>query len=81
MPLHVEIKVNETLIDNYHIGRMSGDTRPDTINEYVIVEGETPTTMDQWFEGAGFTHRYGDGAAVCVAKGLLALEVERENNN
>lgn len=78
MPLHIDIKINETLINTVHIGRVSGDTRPDTINNYVIVEGERPTTMDQWFEGADFEHRYGDGAELCVARGLLALYGEKE---
>jgi hypothetical protein len=73
MPLHVDIRINETLINTLHIGRVSGDTNPNTINNYVIVEGETPTTMDQWFEGEDFTHRYGDGAETCVLKGLKAL--------
>lgn len=77
MPLHVDIKINNTLINTVHIGRVSGGTNPDSINEYVIVEGETPQTIDHWYEGVDFTHRYGDGAEICVAKGLLALEKEK----
>lgn len=77
MPLHIDIKINDILINTVHIGRVSGDTNPDSINKYLIVDGETPQTADQWFEGEGFEHRYGDGAELCVARGLLALYGER----
>jgi hypothetical protein len=73
MPLHVDIRINNRLINTLHIGRVSGTTDPDSINEYVIVDGEKPETVSQWYEGTDFTHRYGDGAEICVAKGLEAL--------
>lgn len=73
MPLHVDIRVNEHLLNTIHIGRMSGGTRPDDINTYLVVEGDRPTDASDWFEGEEYTHRYGDGAEVCVIKALSAL--------
>ena len=37
MPISVEIKVNGRLIDALHIARLTGRTRPDSVNEYSIV--------------------------------------------
>lgn len=79
MPIHVDIKINDTLINTVHIGRVSGTTDPDSINEYVIVDGPRPETIDHWYEGADFTHRYGDGAEICVAKGLEALYAKQDS--
>ena len=73
MPLHVDIRVNDLLINTLHIGRMSGGTRPDNINTYMIVEGERPQSVEDWLDGVEYNHRYGDGAEVCVIKGLQAL--------
>ena len=42
MPIHVPIYVNDKLIKTYHIGRVSGDTNPDSINAYLIVEDDFP---------------------------------------
>ena len=74
MPLHVEIKVNNTLINTLHIGRFKGGARPDDINTYLVVEGERPQEASDWFEGAEYEHRYGDGAEVCVMKAIQALK-------
>jgi len=74
MPLHVDIKINESLINSIHIGRVSGGTKPDDINDYVVVEGDKPIRPEDWHvDGVPYTHRYGDGAEVCVVKGLKAL--------
>jgi hypothetical protein len=73
MPLHVDIRVNDLLINTLHIGRISGGTRPDNINTYMIVEGERPQSVEDWLDGVEYNHRYGDGAEVCVIKGLQAL--------
>lgn len=73
MPLHVEIKVNEHLINTIHIGRIKGGTNSNDINTYLAVEGERPQDASDWFEGAEYEHRYGDGAEVCVMKALKAL--------
>lgn len=74
MPLHVEIRVNSNLISKVHIGRLEGSTDPDSVNTYVAVMGNEPLRMDDWLDrGVQFTHRYGDGAEVCVQKALAAL--------
>jgi hypothetical protein len=74
MPLHVEIKVNDTLLNQIHIGRAMGGTRPDDLNVYLVVDGDRPRSFSDWdAEGIPFTHRYGDGAEVCVIKALQAL--------
>ena len=73
MPLHVDIRVNEHLIKSIHIGRLSGGTAPDSVNVYKAVEGAVPQSVDEWLAGAGFEHRYGDGAEICVMKAIQAM--------
>lgn len=74
MPLHIEIKINDTVLNNLHIARVKGDTNPDSHNDYLIIEGEYPLRNEDWYiDGVPFKHRYGDGAEVCVAKGIRAL--------
>jgi hypothetical protein len=81
MPLHVTIKVNDDLITDVHIGRIEGGANPKDINKYVVVAGEEPLHIDTWLElGKQFDHRYGDGALVCVAKALEALEENKKTN-
>ena len=73
MPLHIDIRVNHTLIQQFHIGRHRGGTNANDINEYLIVEGDRPTRFEDWsIDGVPFIHRYGDGAEVCVMKGIDA---------
>jgi len=73
MPLHVTISVNDRLLNTLHIGRVSGGTRPDDWNTYVVVDGSEPQSNAEWLTGAGFEHRYGDGAEVCVMKAIDAM--------
>lgn len=74
MPLHIDIKVNDTLIKQVHIGRVRGGTHPDDVNDYLVLDGDRPTRWEDWhIDGIPFQHRYGDGAEVCVMKGLEAL--------
>lgn len=68
MPIHIPIYVNDKLIKTYHIGRVSGDTNPDSINTYLITEEGFP-----WETGQMFNHRYGDSIETCIAKGLSAM--------
>lgn len=68
MPIHIPVYVNDRLIKTYHIGRVAGDTDPDSINEYLIVEDD-----QLWQVGKKFTHRYGDGIDTCVIKGINAM--------
>lgn len=74
MPLHVDIKINETLLEQIHIARWEGGTRPDDINTYLVVRGKRPKNEGEWLLGAKYTHRYGDGAEKCLLRALLALE-------
>jgi len=71
MPIHIPIYVNDKLIKTYHIGRVSGDTNPESINTYLIVEDDFP-----WESGQMFNHRYGDSIDVCITKGFQAIEKE-----
>lgn len=82
MPLRIRIDINGHNIETYWIGRVEGKAFPDDINTYVIGLGTAEQapwdTSDWWGKGyedlTQFTHRYGDGAAVCVRKGLEAME-------
>jgi hypothetical protein len=68
VPIHIPIYVNDRLIKTYHIGRLEGNTNPDSINKYLIVEDD-----QLWQAGKEFTHRYGDGIDSCVIKGINAI--------
>lgn len=79
MPIHVTIKINDHLLHEVHIGRIAGDTNPNSKNVYVAVIGEEPLRLENWKErGVLFNHRYGDGADVCVRKALKALEKQKK---
>ena len=78
MPIHVDIKINENLINKIHIGRLRGGTRADDVNTYLVVEGKNPETPAEWYAGIEYTHRYGDGAQVCVMKALEALQANKK---
>lgn len=72
MPIHINVYVNSKPIKAYHIGRLEGEAHDDSINTYVMFAGgvnENP----RWDDGERFTHRYGDGIDVCIAKGIQAL--------
>lgn len=74
MPIHVEIKINDTLINQIHIARVRGGTASDDVNDYVALEGDRPTRLEDWhIDSVPFKHRYGDSAEVCVAKAIQAL--------
>lgn len=80
MPLHVDIRVNDSLLNTLHIGRFSGGTDPDDMNIYLIVEGKKPTNLDDWvMRGIEFKHRYGDGAEICVMRGLRMLKLRGDD--
>ncbi|NCV87290.1 MAG: hypothetical protein EBW14_15795 [Oxalobacteraceae bacterium] len=67
MPIHIPIYINDKLIKTYHIGRVAGDTNPDSINKYLIVQDD-----QLWSVGREFEHRYGDGVEACIIKGINA---------
>lgn len=73
MPIHVPIYINDRLIKTYHIGRLEGGETADSVNTYLIVEGNGERIA--WEDGVDFSHRYGDGLDICVQKGFVALEL------
>lgn len=88
MPIQVYIEVNGRPVKTVHIGRASGTAHPDSINTYFAVvkeselgflpEGRKYTTQhpttEEWYNGAEFTHRYGDGIEACVTAAFNALK-------
>lgn len=74
MPLHVDIRVNNQLINQIHIGRVTGGTDPDDVNDYLVVDGDRPARLEDWhIDGVPFKHRYGDGAEKCVQRAMEVL--------
>lgn len=77
MPLHVYVNLNRkgTPLDRVHIARIDGGEDPEDVNTYVVVSGTEPFYLSEWMDrGVTYKHRYGDGALICVRKGLEALE-------
>jgi hypothetical protein len=75
MPIHVNIDINKHPITDIHIGRIAGDTNPDSINTYVVVNGYEPLYKEDWINGGiQFEHRYGDNILICIRKAIQALE-------
>lgn len=80
MPIHVDIRINDKLINQLHIARVSGGTNPDDVNDYVILEGDRPIRHEDWLiDGIPFKHRYGDGAEICVMRGLRMLKLRGDD--
>ena len=74
MPLYADIRINNRTIKTIAIGRAAGGTDPDDINTYIAVETEPDGAPDWWDDNhAKYIHRYGDGAEVCLLRGLKAL--------
>lgn len=73
MPLHIEARINERRIGVLHIGRVEELRDQHTEYTYKVVLGITPDEPVEWGTGITFTHRYSDGAWVCVAKAVDAL--------
>lgn len=79
MPIHVDIRINERLINQIHIGRLSGGTGADDVNTYLAVEGDQPLVLPEWKQrGVEFEHRYGDGAEKCIELAIVALRDANE---
>lgn len=74
MPIHIDIRINDEHIRSVHIGREEDLLGKNEEHKYRITAGTIRTRADWWDpDSAEFTHKYSDGAEVCVAKGLLAL--------
>lgn len=72
MPLHVEIRVNDKLLDTLHIGRTEQVHDVTQTSTYLVVSERTPEWG--WDDGVPFEHRYDEGALTCVRKAIQALE-------
>lgn len=79
MPLHIDIRVNERLINQLHIGRVDELYSNTQTSEYLVVEGiMKPREVKYGDDGVSFTHKYDEGAEVCVMKAVAALRGSTE---
>jgi Protein of unknown function (DUF2283) len=78
MPLHIDIKINNTLLHTINIGRIAGGTSPDDLNTYRALITKPGETVTDYYgpTSVEFMHRYGDGADLCVARAIHALTYE-----
>jgi len=78
MPLHVEIRINQELIDTIHIGRMDELKGRDQNHRYLVTNKTTKSMVD-WTDpnAVEFEHNYSDGAHICVSKALEAWDKKR----
>lgn len=76
MPIHVEIRANEQVVQHLHIARLGNKLHRTvgTVNRYAAVLGAEPVTYAEWEAGIHFTHTYGDGVEVLVQRALNAIE-------
>ncbi len=73
MPIHVDIRINDTNATVVHIGRMEDFKGKREVHTYRAVEGRA-----RYDQGVEFKHRYSDGLLVCVEKGIAALNREEQ---
>lgn len=66
--LIVRLYVNQTHIGTVSARRIKGNTDPDSVNTYLINEGDKTVK-----------HRYGDGAAKLAQKMLKHIQEERRH--
>lgn len=88
MPIHVEVKINHESIGTIHIGRTDQLLTPDQTSGYLVTTNAEMADaltvgdiaygnidyMVDWKGGIPFSHKYSDGALVCVRKAIEALE-------
>ena len=88
MPIHVEVKINHESIGTIHIGRTDQLLTSNQTSGYLVVTNADkndsmswasvgPDLVDymvDWKDGIPFSHKYSDGALVCVRKAIEALE-------
>lgn len=75
MPLHIDIRLNEKVIDQIHIGRVERLNSTDQVSHYQVVHGIYDDWAVPWDTGTPFTHKYDEGGAVCVQKAFAALDL------
>jgi hypothetical protein len=76
MPIHVEIRANEQVVQHLHIARLGNKLHRTVgaVNRYAAVFGPEPITYAEWEAGTVFTHAYGDGVETLVQRALNAIE-------
>lgn len=79
MPIKAVITVNENHITTIQVARVKGNgMKPGDMNVYAVVETDEPTWKVDWDNAPKFEHVYGQGVAVCVAKAIDVLEIEKD---
>ena len=74
MPIHIDIRVNDELIKQVHIGRDEIFGATDKTHRYMVTDQVHMTRADFYGKDAKtFMHKYDDGLEICVRKGLEAL--------
>lgn len=78
MPIHVDIRINDALIDTLHIGRSDTFGGREVEHVYLVTNENTNTRVDWAGDNAvEFTHKYSEGAYICVVKALEAWDKAR----
>lgn len=70
MPLRVEVKLNDTLMDTIHIGRAEPFRGPDETYDYFVTLDPEPHGEEWHDRGVIFRHKYSDGGLVCVRRAI-----------
>lgn len=74
MPVHVSIRINDQLITEVHIGRVTPLHSNTQVSTYMAVSGVYPDrNVPYTRKGVAFEHKYDEGVQVCVQKALVAL--------
>lgn len=76
MPLKTVIHANTDLITTIQVARVKGrGMKPGDVNIYAVAETDDPTWLIDWDNlPVRFEHEYGQGAALLIAKAIIALE-------
>jgi hypothetical protein len=79
MATQVEMRVNGSIIQTLHIGRIEGTEDKHSLNTYIAVV-RRPGEQPDWYadDATEFQHRYGDGIEELVRKALNAIHEAEE---
>jgi hypothetical protein len=78
VPTQVEMRVNGSIIQTLHVGRIEGTEDKHSINTYVAVI-RRPGEQPDWYadDAVEFQHQYGNGIVELTRRALNAI---KENN-
>lgn len=90
MPVVAQVAINSDILYHVHIMRMEGESMaPESVNTYSVIitdrvndaAGQTlrPSWGDHLNDGVRFEHTYGQGALVCLSKGVDAWQAAGGN--